>query len=152
MTTITFWTATGVEVPAVTTDQMREIDRIAMETRPNLFQMMENAGRSLAEMALECLGANWRQARIVVLAGSGGNGGGGITAAHHLANHRARVELCLASPDQHGENPAWQRKVFRSTNGREVLPQDLDKGASEIILDALVGIASNRRHAAFSLT
>ena len=84
---ITFSTPSGVEVPAVTTDQMREIDRIAMEeTGPNLFQMMENAGRNLAEMAIECLGANWRQAKIVVLAGTGGNGGGGITAARHLAN------------------------------------------------------------------
>ena len=73
----TFSTPSGVEVPTVTTDQMREIDRIAMEeTGPNLFQMMENAGRNLAEMAMECLGATWRQAKIVVLAGSGGNGGG----------------------------------------------------------------------------
>src|SRR5215469_15415707 len=88
-----FTTAAGREVPSVTAEQMREIDRIAMEeTGPNLFQMMENAGRSLAEMTLECLGDDWRQARIVVLAGSGGNGGGGISAAHHLAN-RFRVLL-----------------------------------------------------------
>lgn len=139
-TPIAFWTPSGVEVPAVTTDQMREIDRIAVEeTGPNLFQMMENAGRSLAEMALECLGANWRQARVVVLAGSGGNGGGGITAARHLANHGARVELCLASPDQLGEIPAWQRKVFQSTNGREVSTRDLAKAKADIILDALIG-------------
>ena len=56
------------------------------ETGPNLFQMMENAGRNLAEMALERLGGDWQEARVVVLAGTGGNGGGGITAAHHLAN------------------------------------------------------------------
>ena len=38
---------------------------------PNLGTLVaENAGRRLAEMALECLGANWRQARIVVLAGT----------------------------------------------------------------------------------
>lgn len=140
MTSVAFSTPAGVEVPAVTTDQMREIDRIAMEeTGPNLFQMMENAGRNLAEMALECLGANWRQARIVVLTGSGGNGGGGITAARHLANHGAQVELCLATPDKLGEIPAWQRKVFQSTNGTEVSPGDLDKGAASIILDALIG-------------
>ena len=45
----TFKTDTGIEVGAVTADQMREVDRIAMEeTGPNLFQMMENAGRNLA--------------------------------------------------------------------------------------------------------
>lgn len=139
-TSVSFWTPAGVEVPAVTTNQMREIDRIAMEeTGPNLFQMMENAGRNLAEMAIECLGANWRHARIVVLAGTGGNGGGGIVAARHLANHGAHVELCLASPDKLGEVPAWQYKVFKSTGGKEVSPPDLVKEPVFLILDALIG-------------
>lgn len=140
LATMTFWTPSGVDVAAVTTDQMREIDRIAMEeTGPNLFQMMENAGRNLAEMAMECLGANWRKARIVVLAGTGGNGGGGIAAARHLANHGAHVELCLAAPEKLGEIAAWQRKVFRSTTGREVPPRDLDNTKAVIIVDALIG-------------
>jgi NAD(P)H-hydrate epimerase len=137
---MSFFTPAGIDVPAVATDQMREIDRIAMEeTGPNLFQMMENAGRNLAEMTLECLGADWRQARIVVLAGTGGNGGGGIVAARHLANHGASVELCLATPDKLGEIPAWQHKIFRSTGGKEVSPRDLDKIAVVIVLDALIG-------------
>jgi NAD(P)H-hydrate epimerase len=137
---MSFFTPAGTEVPAVTTDQMREVDRIAIEeTGPNLFQMMENAGRNLAELTFECLGANCRQARIVVLAGTGGNGGGGIVAARHLANHRASVELCLAAPDKLGEVPAWQYKVFRSTGGKEVSPRDLDKEDVLIILDALIG-------------
>jgi len=119
---------------------MREIDRIAMEeTGPNLFQMMENAGRNLAEMTIECLGATWRQAKIVVLAGTGGNGGGGIAAARHLANHGAHVQLCLARPDKLGEVSAWQRKIFQSTSGTDVLPGNLDKDAVHIILDALIG-------------
>jgi NAD(P)H-hydrate epimerase len=137
---VSFFTPAGIEVPAVTTDQMRESDRIAMEeTGPNLFQMMENADRNLAEMTLECLGGNWRQARIVVLAGTGGNGGGGIVTARHLANHGASVELCLAAPDKLGEIPAWQYKIFRSTGGKEVSPRDLDKDADLIVLDALIG-------------
>jgi len=140
MTPMSFFTAVGAEVPLVTADQMREVDRIAIEeTGPNLLQMMENAGRSLAEMTLECLGANWRQTRIVVLAGSGGNGGGGIVAGRHLANHGASVELCLAAPDKLGEIPAWQYKVFHSTGGKEVSPRDLDKKPLPFILDALIG-------------
>ena len=48
------------------------VDRIAMrETGPNLFQMMRNADRSLAEMALERLCGDWQKARVVVLAGTG---------------------------------------------------------------------------------
>src|SRR5215472_12579270 len=116
-----FFTDSNKKVPALTTAQMREVDRIAMEeTGPNLYQMMENAGRNLAEMALERLGGVWQQSRIVVLAGTGGNGGGGITAARHLANRGARVELCLAVPDKLTEVAAWQRKIFQSTSGKEV--------------------------------
>jgi NAD(P)H-hydrate epimerase len=48
------FTSGRVAVPAVTADQMREVDRIAMqETGPNLFQMMENAGRNLASVSIE---------------------------------------------------------------------------------------------------
>ena len=95
---------TDTEVPALTSSQMREVDRIAMrETGPNVFQMIENAGRSLAEMALERLGGDWQKARVVVLAGTGGNGGGGITATRQLANRGARVELCLAASDKLSE-------------------------------------------------
>src|SRR6516225_7447200 len=114
------FTASGMEVPAVTAEQMREVDRVAMqETGPNLFQMMENAGRNLAALSMELLGNGWQQASYLVLAGSGGNGGGGICAARHLANHGCRVSLCLADPEHLGEVPAFQYEVFRSTSGKE---------------------------------
>src|SRR6516225_1335662 len=135
-----FFTESGMDVPTVTTSQMREVDRIAIEeTGPNLFQMMENAGRNLAEMALERLGRDWQTARVVVLAGTGGNGGGGITAARHLANRGAQVELCLAVPDKLSEVAAWQRRVFQSTSGKEVQFRSLDSAPVHLILDALIG-------------
>ena len=75
MTTRSFVTDAGVEVPAVTTAQMREIDRVAIEeVGPNLYQMMENAGRNLALTVTEQLGDDWSSVPIVVLAGTGGNG------------------------------------------------------------------------------
>ena len=46
----------GDVVPSLTESEMREVDRVAIEeTCPNLFQMMENAGRGLAVTALEML-------------------------------------------------------------------------------------------------
>jgi len=135
-----FFTDTDIEVPTVTTSEMREVDRIAMqETGPNLFQMMENAGRNLAEMALEHLGKDWQEAKVVVLAGTGGNGGGGITAARHLANRGARVELCLAMPDKLSEVAAWQRRVFQFTSGKEVEFRNLGPDRVHLILDAFIG-------------
>ena len=135
-----FFTDSNKKVPALTTAQMREVDRIAMqETGPNLFQMMENAGRNLAEMALERLGRDWQKERVVVLAGTGGNGGGGITAARHLANRGAQVELCLAEPEKLSDVAAWQRKVFQFTSGKEVEFRSLDPASMHLILDALIG-------------
>ncbi len=119
---------------------MREIDRIAIAERgPNLFQMMENAGRSLATLALQQLGDAWRRSEVVVVAGPGGNGGGGMCAARHLANRRVRVTLGLSSPETLGEVPAFQRKAFHSTPGREVEPQELEPIRPALILDALIG-------------
>lgn len=135
-----FFTDSGVEVPAVTAEQMREVDRIASEeTGPNLFQMMENAGRNLALLAMGVLGKKWTTSRIVVLAGSGGNGGGGICAARHLANRGIDVRVCLAEPDRLEEVPAFQRKIFRSTHGREVDAASLSVEPVDLILDGLIG-------------
>lgn len=135
-----FFTDAGVEVPAVTAAQMREVDRIAMEeTGPNLFQMMENAGRNLALLAIEVLGHGWEKANIITLAGGGGNGGGGICASRHLANRNARVKLCLAEPNHLGQVPAYQRKIFGFTSGHEIDVASLREEAADLILDALIG-------------
>ena len=141
--TIKFFTDTGMEVPAVTTAQMIEVDRVAVEeTGPNLFQMMENAGRNLALQAIACLGERWQQANIVVLAGRGGNGGGGICAARHLANRGAKVTLCLSSPLDHLKDvPKWQQHIFQATPGEKIAIAELlaSDDPVDLILDALIG-------------
>lgn len=135
-----FFTESGVEVPALTTEQMREVDRIAIEeTGPNLYQMMENAGRNLATLAILLLGKGWQKAKVVVLAGSGGNGGGGVCAARHLANRNVKVYLCLANSERLSEVPAFQRKVFQFTCGEEVDISDLRYQHVDLVLDALIG-------------
>lgn len=121
---------------------MVEVDRVAVEdTGPNLLQMMENAGRGLAQQTLSSLGGAWQGANIVVLAGGGGNGGGGICGARHLVNRGLQVRLCLATPDRLGGEASWQRHIFQASSGQEV---DIDTllGSNEpvdIILDALIG-------------
>jgi len=137
---IRFITETGIEVPAVTAGQMREIDRIAMEeTGPNLYQMMENAGRNLASLAMELLGDRWNKSKIVVLAGSGGNGGGGICAARHLANRNANVTLCLANPDRLGSVPQFQHKIYQNTTGKTIGLEQFKNEKYDLIIDALIG-------------
>lgn len=139
--TLSFHTEDSLHVPAVSADQMRELDRIAVEeTGPNLYQMMENAGRTLAEFSLQRLGASWREARILVLAGDGGNGGGGICAARHLANRGAHVQLCIAEPHHLAQVSAFQRQLFKNAGGIELDARDVDKQLRpNLVLDALIG-------------
>jgi NAD(P)H-hydrate epimerase len=133
-----FETEAGVEVPAVDTERMREIDRIAIEeVGPNLFQMMENAGRSCALTAIDMLGAGWRSIPIVVLAGSGGNGGGGICAARHLTNRGAMVTVVMSEPEGMALVTEQQLAVFRAAGGNLALtPDGMSPG---LVVDALIG-------------
>jgi NAD(P)H-hydrate epimerase len=132
-------TAGGLEVPAVTAPEMRAIDRIAVEeTGPNLFQMMENAGRNLALQAIEVLGPDWRRRHTLVLAGGGGNGGG-ICAARHLANRGATVTLVLAAPLAAGGVPAFQQHVYASTSGRQIKADAVRRERPDLLIDALIG-------------
>ena len=134
-----FETACGIPIPGVTAAQMREVDRIAIdETGPNLFQMMENAGRSLATLVMDLLGSAWHGAEIIVLAGTGGNGGGGICAARHLANRGAAVTLCLAAPLRLSSVTDWQYAFYRSTGGHEIAASNLPASPA-LIVDALIG-------------
>ncbi len=88
----------GAEVPEVTADQMRSVDRVMTEEYAvQLLQMMELAGRHLAVLVRtrflrETLGG----ARIMVLAGTGGNGGGVLAAARRLSGWGARVRIVTA--------------------------------------------------------
>lgn len=137
VTTERFLTGDSIEVPAVTAEQMREIDRIAIEeTGPNLYQMMENAGRSLAIKALRHLEP---AQSVVVLAGKGGNGGGGICAARHLANRGIDVSLVVTDEDRIEGVPGEQLATYRSTRGRLLAPDEELPNSPDLIIDALIG-------------
>lgn len=135
-----FMTQDGINVPSVNTLQMIEIDRIAMhETGPNLFQMMENAGRNLCLLCMEKLADKWRTSSILVLAGSGSNGGGGICAARHLANHGVDVRVCLTDPENLKEIPAYQLHLLGSTPAKIISLDELQNEHPVMIIDAIIG-------------
>lgn len=136
-----FFDPGGREIVSATSRTMREIDRIAMEeTGPNLYQMMENAGRSVASFIL---GRIFRTrsggGRVLVMAGPGGNGGGGICAARHLANHGVRVSVALVEKDALKQVAREQLNVYRATQGEVVEPDGWTPGDFDLVVDALLG-------------
>jgi NAD(P)H-hydrate epimerase len=135
-----FLTENQTTLSAVTRETMIEIDRIAMEvTGLNLFQMMENAGRNLAELTIKALGDNWQEQNIIVLAGTGGNGGGGICAARHLANKGGIVKVCISDSTKLKKIPATQLEILKSTDAKVITMADLEFENPDIIIDALIG-------------
>jgi NAD(P)H-hydrate epimerase len=144
MTACSFTDDHGGPVPAVSTAEMLEVDRIAIEeTGPNLYQRMENAGRSLALEAMGMLGHRHDRSFVTILAGTGGNGGGGITAGRHLLNHGTEgVMVHLTNTGRLSEVAAQQLQVFRDAGGivvpDEVVSTDV-VGEGDLIVDSIIG-------------
>jgi NAD(P)H-hydrate epimerase len=121
-------------IPTLTKDQMREVDRIMIEDLGiSLIQMMENAGRNLAELALR----RFHPARVIVLAGTGGNGGGGLVAARHLFNRGVDVQVGLARPVEAFDGvPARQLEIL---DGMRIPVLVGAVAPADLIIDALIG-------------
>ncbi len=135
----------GEVIPTVSVEQMREVDRLMIdELHIDLLQMMENAGRALAEQARRLVGGDVRGAQVVVLAGPGGNGGGGLTAGRLLIwGADVTVILGAARPEVKGV-PLHQLGILDSMGAlaRDAAPADAVEAAlhsADLVLDALIG-------------
>jgi NAD(P)H-hydrate epimerase len=136
-------TAKSLRIPALTTEQMREVDRLMItEYGIDLPVMMENAGRNLAELCRRLLGSSVIGKKVIVAAGKGNNGGGGLVSARHLSNWGAEVTVIL--PDEELKHiPEKQLGII------EKLPVELIRGNAavdylahgrpDIAVDALIG-------------
>ena len=132
-----------VIVPFITTDQMREVDRAMIEDFGiSLVQMMENAGRNLAQLARQrFLDGDPRGRRVLVLAGTGGNGGGGLVCARRLHNWGAHVDVLVTSqPAQFTEIPHHQLTILqRMEISVGVAAEGIDLPPADLIIDAIIG-------------
>lgn len=136
-----FPTISRQDIPSVTTDQMIEVDRLMIDVYEiDLTRMMENAGRTLAQLARKrFLGGDAAGKAVTVLAGSGGNGGGALVAARRLAAWGARVEVVLAqSPDALTPVPAIQLAILQRM-GLAVREDEPTTGGGDLVIDGVIG-------------
>jgi NAD(P)H-hydrate epimerase len=131
---------TADTVPWLSVEQMRDVDRIAVEDEGMLLeQMMENAGRSLAEVARQLLGGSVSHKRVVVLAGGGGNGGGGLVAARHLAVAGSAVSVALDRPAAAlAPVPRRQYALARAADV-PISDRGVPDDEPDLVIDALLG-------------
>lgn len=132
-----FRTTEGTAVTAVTADEMRAVDDVATdELGLSLLQMMENAGRALAEHVLETT-----DGPVVVATGNGGDGGGDSSARDTSGiTTEASVSCSTAPPPRsRGQQPTSSARSIQSTSPpqseqTENLPPD-----TQVVVDALIG-------------
>lgn len=131
-------------LPFLTTQQMIEVDRAMVEDyKIELIQMMENAGRNLANLARKrFLQGDPRGKSVIVMAGNGGNGGGALVAARHLQNYGAEIAVLLSKPDRVFANvPLHQLTIIQRMNIKLFQARDLSKIQidPELIIDGIIG-------------
>ena len=136
-----FFGENGKVIPSVTEDEMREVDRIAVQDfQLGVLQMMENAGRNLASHVIDTL--DEATGIITILAGSGGNGGGGLCCARHLHNRGFEVEILLTRPPHALKGAAGAQYAILSSAGVVAAEsEDSERVISEaaVVIDALIG-------------
>lgn len=127
--------------PAVSVAQMREVDRLMVDVYGiSLLQMMENAGRQLAALAVEILSPAAAHRRVCVLAGAGGNGGGALVAARHLCNWGYAVDLLLSAPVEAYQAAAGhQLHILRQMGIEPLPPGQVPTQQAALLLDGLIG-------------
>ncbi|MEP3477750.1 MAG: NAD(P)H-hydrate epimerase [Fuerstiella sp.] len=128
-------------VPHLTTDQMIEVDRAMIQDFGiELIQMMENAGRGLARLAMSrFLPQSATSKKVLVLAGRGGNGGGALVAARRLHHWGATVEVALTRPaDSFDGIPKHQLAIVKKLN-IPIHEQTLSFAVPHLIVDGMIG-------------
>lgn len=142
MDTSAFVSSDGRHVTAVTAEEMRAVDRVAVEEIGlDLQRMMEHAGRGLAEAVID----HQSNDPITVLAGNGGNGGGGLACARHLANRDLPVRVVLdRAPTAIDGVTAEQLRILEAVNvpieEADGAPDpDIDAPLDGVVVDALIG-------------
>jgi len=129
----------------ISPDRMRAVDKNAIALGVTELQLMESAGRALADMVRAI-----KPARVLVLCGRGNNGGDGMVAARHL-QHGMDTDVCyLALGTQSaacGHQFAALKRCrvglhpFTCRDDLEALKSRFEK--ADVIVDALLGIGAS---------
>lgn len=127
----------------VTVEQMKGIEKAADAAGLTYDQMMENAGRAVAE-AIRRRQPALNGKRVVVLVGSGNNGGDGLVAADQLAESGAQIAAYLVKSRDEAD-PHLTRVRGRgalvavaSEDQRARVLHNL-LGAADVVIDAVLG-------------
>ncbi len=134
---------------ALSPEEIRAVDMNAEFLGVSRVQLMENAGKGVADLINAAVPASGKS--VLVLAHTGNKGGDGFVAARHLASFGARVVVVLlAKPDQISTEEARANflAVSRMRHSVSLLTAPTESelalleslfGSADIIIDAMIG-------------
>lgn len=126
-------------LPAI---EMRVLDRNAQYFGVSILELMENAGKAVADVARRELGVAGK--RVLVVCGTGNNGGDGLVAARYLSED-TRVEVLLARPEDQIATEEARANLERLGDVPIRVGLDESEAAmarADVIVDALLGIGT----------
>jgi NAD(P)H-hydrate epimerase len=128
----------------LTISEMQAVEAAADAAGVSYAQLMENAGRAVAEAVLARLGDDLDVHKIAVLCGKGNNGGDGLVAAHYLSNTGARVTVYGAQPFDEADakiKRLREKGVFLADSANDQRWRVLNNllNSATVVIDAVFG-------------
>ncbi len=128
---------------AVFPEEMKALDRAAIESGIPSLRLMERAGRRVAEHAREMLGPAPGK-KVIVVAGKGNNGGDGLVAARYLREWGYSVEVfLLGGAVDLSEDCLENYRRFLEVGGEvkraDITPPPERFAGADLVIDAIFG-------------
>ena len=118
--------------------RMGEADRLTVVSGTTVIELMENAGRAVAQ-AIE---KRWSVRPVIVLCGPGNNGGDGFVTARHLSELGWPVDIALlGSQDKLADAARHHAELWRGAV-EPLTPAALE--GAELVVDAIFGAGLSR--------
>lgn len=135
---------------AVTSAQMKELERRADEAGLSYYRMMENAGTGAVEYIASVHPVEGKT--VLIFCGKGNNGGDGFVAARKLTEMGAAVGVILAEGEPRTEDAIKNKQICRdmdiSITGLEESEENETSRlvkAADLIVDAIYGTGFHGR-------
>ena len=129
----------------ITSPEMRAVETNAEYYGISLLQLMETAGRNVAEEIISRFDA--KKTKVAIFCGSGGNGGDGFVAARYLLCQGFKVEIILATRAENIAHESAKKNwlalqpLKNSISIKEVKDSTLIPDVkADVVVDALLGI------------
>jgi NAD(P)H-hydrate epimerase len=136
-------------ISVASVEETRRLEAAAVAGGISWAELMERAGRGVAEEVMRRLD-KVRDARIFVLVGPGNNGGDGLVVARHLHDAGAKVALYIWKRNERADDQPWracrERGIPELQAQADSTQHSLRQAAlrASVVVDALLGIGVDR--------